>query len=280
MPCGKCDAMRDGRRAGPGHPGDRQGGVPQRAHRARRARAVRATDAEAELTETSAADLSLATLGELAAPSLFSSTRCVVVRGLENLPEESVDGLLDVRRRAGRRRRAGPGARRRAEGLGHAHQAAQAGRRHRVEVRGAASLGVPGLRRPPRYARHGAHHRQRRRPRARRARSARTCARSPAAADQLTNDFPGERLSADKVSPLLRRPGRGQVVRRGRRTPSRVTASRRWRSCAGPSTTARPRSWSPPRSPAAPADWLATRGPRGDCATPTWPARSGCRRGS
>ena len=31
----------------------------------------------------------------MAAPSLFSSTRCVVVRGLENLPEESVDGLLD-----------------------------------------------------------------------------------------------------------------------------------------------------------------------------------------
>src|SRR6476619_3472987 len=56
--------------------------------------AVRAHDADAELSETSAAELSLATLGELAAPSLFSSTRCVVVRGLENLPEESVDGLL------------------------------------------------------------------------------------------------------------------------------------------------------------------------------------------
>ena len=37
----------------------------------------------------------MATLGELAAPSLFSSIRCVVVRGLEDLPEESVDGLLD-----------------------------------------------------------------------------------------------------------------------------------------------------------------------------------------
>lgn len=56
--------------------------------------AVRAHDADAEVSETSASELSLATLGEMAAPSLFSSIRCVVVRGLENLPEESVDGLL------------------------------------------------------------------------------------------------------------------------------------------------------------------------------------------
>lgn len=56
--------------------------------------AVRGHDAEAELSETRAADLTLATLGELAAASLFSSTRCVVVRGLEDLPEESVEGLL------------------------------------------------------------------------------------------------------------------------------------------------------------------------------------------
>jgi DNA polymerase III subunit delta len=56
--------------------------------------ACRRHDPEAELSETVASDLSLATLGELSAPSLFSSTRCVVVRSLENLPEESVDGLL------------------------------------------------------------------------------------------------------------------------------------------------------------------------------------------
>ena len=56
--------------------------------------AVKKYDAEAELSETQAGDLSLATLGELAAPSLFSSTRGVVVRGLEDLPEESVEGLL------------------------------------------------------------------------------------------------------------------------------------------------------------------------------------------
>ena len=57
-------------------------------------RAVREYDADAELAETSAGDLTLATLGEMSAASLFSSIRCVVVRGLENLPEESVDGLL------------------------------------------------------------------------------------------------------------------------------------------------------------------------------------------
>jgi DNA polymerase-3 subunit delta len=55
---------------------------------------VRSHDAEAELSETTASDLTLGTLGELSAPSLFSTVRCVVVRGLENLPEESVDGLL------------------------------------------------------------------------------------------------------------------------------------------------------------------------------------------
>lgn len=55
---------------------------------------VRAHDGEAELSETNASDLTLGTLGEMSAPSLFSSVRCVVVRGLEQLPEESVDGLV------------------------------------------------------------------------------------------------------------------------------------------------------------------------------------------
>src|SRR5215212_4595179 len=55
---------------------------------------VRRHDPEAELSETRGADLTLASLGELAAPSLFSTTRCVVVRGLDDLPDESIDGLL------------------------------------------------------------------------------------------------------------------------------------------------------------------------------------------
>ncbi|MFD4326879.1 DNA polymerase III subunit delta [Nocardioides sp. NPDC058538] len=56
--------------------------------------AVKAYDAEAEVSEATAAELTLATLGELSAPSLFSSIRCVVVRNLENLPDESVESLV------------------------------------------------------------------------------------------------------------------------------------------------------------------------------------------
>ena len=58
------------------------------------ARSVRRYDAESEFSETAGLRPLAGTLGELAAPSLFSSIRCVVVRGLENLPDESVDGLL------------------------------------------------------------------------------------------------------------------------------------------------------------------------------------------
>lgn len=56
---------------------------------------VRRHDAEAEFSETMAGSLTMAVLGDLAAPSLFSTTRGVVVRRLEDLPEESAPGLLD-----------------------------------------------------------------------------------------------------------------------------------------------------------------------------------------
>lgn len=56
--------------------------------------AVRHHDAEAEQSETRGVDLTPGALGEMSAPSLFSATRCVVVRGLEDLPDDSVDGLL------------------------------------------------------------------------------------------------------------------------------------------------------------------------------------------
>jgi DNA polymerase III subunit delta len=56
--------------------------------------AVRRHDGDAEVSETEAAGLTLAELGELSAPSLFSTTRCVVVRSLESLPDESVDELV------------------------------------------------------------------------------------------------------------------------------------------------------------------------------------------
>ncbi len=91
---------------------------------------VRAHDPESEFSEAGASDLTLATLGELSAPSLFSAVRCIVVRALENLPEESVDGLLGyaadpspdvalVLVHGG-----GP------EGVGHPHQAPQGQGRH------------------------------------------------------------------------------------------------------------------------------------------------------
>jgi DNA polymerase-3 subunit delta len=57
--------------------------------------AVRRHDAEAEISETMAGSLTMAELGDLASPSLFSTTRCIVVRRLEDLPEESAPGLLD-----------------------------------------------------------------------------------------------------------------------------------------------------------------------------------------
>jgi DNA polymerase-3 subunit delta len=58
-------------------------------------RAVKAADAESEASETPADQLTMAALADLSAPSLFSSIRCVVVRGLESLPEETYDGLLE-----------------------------------------------------------------------------------------------------------------------------------------------------------------------------------------
>ena len=57
--------------------------------------AVKTYDADAEFADSSASGLTLASLGEMAAPSLFSSTRCVVIRALETLPDECYDGILD-----------------------------------------------------------------------------------------------------------------------------------------------------------------------------------------
>lgn len=57
--------------------------------------AVRAAEPESEVSETAADALSMAALADLAAPSLFSSIRCVVVRGLEDLPDDAAEGLLE-----------------------------------------------------------------------------------------------------------------------------------------------------------------------------------------
>jgi DNA polymerase-3 subunit delta len=57
--------------------------------------AVRAADPESEVSETTADQLGTGALADLAAPSLFSSVRCVVVHGLEELPDDAHQSLLD-----------------------------------------------------------------------------------------------------------------------------------------------------------------------------------------
>ncbi|MGZ4748778.1 MAG: DNA polymerase III subunit delta [Oryzihumus sp.] len=58
-------------------------------------RAVKAADPESEVSETTADQVSMGVLADLAAPSLFSSVRVVVVRQLEDLPEDTHAGLAD-----------------------------------------------------------------------------------------------------------------------------------------------------------------------------------------
>ena len=56
---------------------------------------ARQVDPEAEFIETTGDQVSMAVLADLAAPSLFSSIRCVVVRALEDLPDDAHEGLLE-----------------------------------------------------------------------------------------------------------------------------------------------------------------------------------------
>lgn len=65
----------------------------ERVVRAARA-AVDRADPEAEHSATEGDQLTGSSLGDLAAPSLFSSTRCVVVRKLEDAPEDTHEGLV------------------------------------------------------------------------------------------------------------------------------------------------------------------------------------------
>ncbi|BBH16102.1 hypothetical protein Back2_03890 [Nocardioides baekrokdamisoli] len=55
-------------------------------------KAVRTVDPDVEISEVGADDLS--SIEDVAAPSLFSSVRCVIVRQLENLSDEAVASLL------------------------------------------------------------------------------------------------------------------------------------------------------------------------------------------
>jgi DNA polymerase-3 subunit delta len=55
--------------------------------------AVRAADADADLSELDASELGPGALAEIASPSLFAAIRCVVVRSLQELPDDAVDPL-------------------------------------------------------------------------------------------------------------------------------------------------------------------------------------------
>ena len=240
----------------------RDGGPPPR----RRGRALR---------DRWRPSLTMATLGELAAPSLFSTTRCVVVRGLEDLPEESVDGLLDYAAAPAEDVALvlvhGGGQ----KGSGRADQAAQARAGHRGEVGRAQGLASSRRSWPPRCARHGA---------AIDPDAAELLVQAvgqdlrslSAAAHQLANDFPGE--------PLDRREGQAATSAAGprpSRSPSPTHAfSGRPAGARGAALGARQRHrrrcWSPRRSPAALRGLARYKARRAGCATPTWPARSAC----
>ena len=230
--------------------------------------AVRAHDQEAELAESRAADLTLAALGELAAPSLFSSIRCVVVRGLEDLPEESVDGVL-------------------------AYAAEPAEDVALVLVHGGGQKGsgvLAKLRKLPSVTEHKS---AELRPsefqgfvaaeaRALKAQIDDEAAKFlvdavgqdlrglSAATSQLTHDFPGERIDLTKVKKYFggRAEAKSFAVADAAFYGRRAAALEelRWAMDAG--------------TPPVPAVWRSSSPPRGPCGRPTWPARSGCRRGS
>lgn len=56
--------------------------------------AVRRVDPEAEVSASTGDQLTLAAFGDLAAPSLFTSTRCVVVSQVEDIPEDVHEPLV------------------------------------------------------------------------------------------------------------------------------------------------------------------------------------------
>ena len=214
----------------------------------------------------------------MAAPSLFSSTRCVVVRGLEHLPDESVDGLLDYA--------AAPAedvALVLVHGGGPKGSGVLTKLRKLAAVTEVKSAEIKRGRASP-----ASSPSEVRRPR--RARSTTDAAaflvtavgqdlRSlAAAAHQLTNDFPGEPLTVDKVKRYFG--GRAEAKSfavadaafcgppRGRARGAALGAGRRHRPGAGHLGDGRlgARPGALPRRPAG-------------CARPTWPARSASRRG-
>ena len=67
--------------------------LAERAVSAARA-SVRAADAEAEFSETTGDQMSGASLGDLSAASLFTAVRCVLIRQVENIPDDAHADVL------------------------------------------------------------------------------------------------------------------------------------------------------------------------------------------
>ncbi len=57
--------------------------------------AVTAADADADLSELDASELGIGALAEIASPSLFAALRCVIIRRIEDVPEEAVPSLVE-----------------------------------------------------------------------------------------------------------------------------------------------------------------------------------------
>ena len=235
--------------------------------------AVRRADPEAESSDTVGDQLSMASLGELAAPSLFSSTRLVIVRQIEDAPDDVHDGLVAyagepdpdialVLVHSGGQKGVGLLNRLRklpsvtehrseaVKGAALAQFVTQEARQHggRLEPDAAALL-VEAV---------GADLRS-----------------LAAAADQLSHDFPDGPLTAEVVQPLLLRPRRRQGLRDRRPRPARADRHRAGGAPVGPGDrghrpggdrVVRLRGAGPGPDQGSPG-----RGPR----TTTWPARRG-----
>ena len=273
---------RPGGRPRPGHAGDRPGGVPRRARR--RGRSGRGAPPRRRGGGHRDPWPPTSTHGRARrarrAVAVLRRTRCVVVRGLEDLPEESVDGLLDYAAAPGRGRRAGAGARRRPEGQRPAHQAAQAGGGHRGEVGRAEGRRSSRASSPPRCAAHGGRIDQDAADFLVQAvgQDLRSLA---AAASQLANDFPGQPLTVDEVKQYFggRAEAKSFAVADAAfwgRPRSRARGAALGARRAGPR-----RCWSPARSPAAPAAWPSyMAAPRGHARGRPGPRGRRARRGS
>ena len=236
--------------------------------------AVRAHDPEAELSETAASDLTPATLGELAAPVAVLLDQ---VRGGARArgPARRV-GRRPARLRRGTRPRTSPWCSCTAAGCGA--PASSTKLRKLAAVTEAKSVELKAWEVAGFVTAEVRSHGGRIDKEAAQAlvSAVGTDLRSlAAAADQLSHDAGRRADHRGGREALLRRQGRGQVVRDRRRRLPRAQPGGPGGAALGDGDRGAARRSSPRLSPARPGGWPATaRRPR-TSARPTWPARSG-----